>query len=155
MQKNGTNCLKHLYFGAIILVFFWGSCGKSKSNPTGDNKKDSQQMVVSVAQKVELKCSDKGVGEFDVPINEVILSIDGKDQTIDTINVACASILPVEYKSYQIPTDAQSACGGWYAGGGDYFYAIIKDGKVKIFQGWQDEGQKDEGYHWKEMVIKL
>lgn len=36
------------------------------------------------------------------------------------------------------------------AGAGDYFYLIPdKRNMLKVFQGWQDEGQETPGYHWK------
>jgi len=149
---------KHLIiigFGALGAVTSFSSCGKGVNNTTTENTpKDTIKKEIKTPEKVDLKCVDKGVGEFDVPINWVVLSVDGNEQTIDTINTACNVILPTEYKDYEIPLEATSACGGWYAGGGDYFYSIIKDGKVKVFYGWQDEGQEDTGYHWKEMVIK-
>lgn len=150
---------KHLIiigFGALGAAAFFSSCGSgTNTSRTENTKNDTVKTEVKTPQKVELKCVDKGTGEFDVPINWVVLSIDGKEQTIDTIGVACNPILPAEYTTYQIPAEATSACGGWYAGGGDYFYTVIKEGQVKVFYGWQDEGQEDEGYHWKEMKIKL
>ena len=49
-----------------------------------------------------------------------------------------------------IPSNAITACGSWYAGAGDYFYLIPdKRNMLKVFQGWQDEGQETPGYHWK------
>ncbi len=129
------------------------SCGKKTTTHT-NTPQDTVKTEIKTPQKAELSCVDKGSDEFDVPINEVVLSIDGKQQTIDTIRTACNIIQPSEYKTYEIPAEATSACGGWWAGGGDYFYSIITEGKVKVFYGWQDEGQEDNGYHWKEMAIK-
>lgn len=134
------------------LMFF--SCGKGKSNDQS-GKNDSltvQQNTPPSPKTVQLKCKSKGVDEFENPQNDVILSVDGKDTVIARI-LSCEEITKEQYKDMQIPAEATTACGGWWAGGGDYFYAYIKDGKVKVFRGWQDEGQEDEGYHWEEMDL--
>src|SRR3989338_5402261 len=67
------------------------------------------------------------------------------------LTMGCSSE-PISVKSradYDIPADALASCGGWWAGGGDYFYAIWENNNVVVYQGWQDEGQKDNGFHWK------
>ncbi|MES2555484.1 MAG: hypothetical protein V4604_04995 [Bacteroidota bacterium] len=79
---------------------------------------------------------------------QVILTVDGKKEIIDTV-MACDPIPASNFSQYEIPKTALTACGGWWAGAGDYFYAILKDSKVVVYQGWQDEEQKDNGFHWK------
>ena len=55
-----------------------------------------------------------------------------------------------QFSDMDIPSNAITACGSWYAGAGDYFYLIPdKRNMLKVFQGWQDEGQETPGYHWK------
>lgn len=81
---------------------------------------------------------------------QVILTVDGKKEIIDTV-MACDNIPASNFSQYEIPKTALTACGGWWAGAGDYFYAILKDNKVVVYQGWQDEEQKDNGFHWKVM----
>lgn len=57
-----------------------------------------------------------------------------------------------QFSDMDIPSDAITACGSWYAGAGDYFYLIPdKRNMLKVFQGWQDEGQETPGYHWKKV----
>ena len=54
-----------------------------------------------------------------------------------------------QFSDMDIPSNAITACGSWYAGAGDYFYLIPdKRNLLKVFQGWQDEEQEDEGFHW-------
>ncbi|ASS49303.1 MAG: hypothetical protein A3D31_03740 [Candidatus Fluviicola riflensis] len=79
---------------------------------------------------------------------QVILTIDGKKEILDTV-MACEPISVKSRADYDIPADALASCGGWWAGGGDYFYAIWENNNVVVYQGWQDEGQKDNGFHWK------
>jgi hypothetical protein len=77
------------------------------------------------------------------------LSIAGKESKIRSIN-ACAEISRIDYKTFEIPENAISACGGFWAGLGSYFYLVEKDGKFVVFEGFTEEGQKEKGYHWKE-----
>jgi hypothetical protein len=56
-----------------------------------------------------------------------------------------------DYAAQGIPANAVAACGSWWAGSGDYFYAIATEKGIDIFQGYIDEMQEDKGYHWKKM----
>ena len=123
---------------------------KKVTESTEPSKEETivQEEVIPV-KSVKLSSKFIGNAEYEIPQYQVILTVDGKKQFLDTV-AACTSIPASNYKEYSIPSEATSACGGWYAGGGDYFYSIITDGKAVVFQGWQDEGQEDDGYHWKE-----
>jgi len=59
------------------------------------------------------------------------------------------------FQNYQIPATAIAACGGWWAGGGDYFY-ILDNGNdnYTVMQGSMDEGQTSDSYNYK-MVMNL
>jgi hypothetical protein len=116
-----------------------------------ESSKEEPTIQAEVTPVKSVKLSSKYLGELDygVPQYQVLLTVDGKKQILDTV-AACTPIPASNFKQYEIPADAKSACGGWFAGGGDYFYATITDGKAVVFQGWQDEGQEDDGYHWKE-----
>lgn len=90
-----------------------------------------------------LKETDDGMREY-----AVVLSVDGTGTTIDTI-ATCETITPQSYDQYDIPDAAVAACGGWWAGQGEYFYAVLEKGNVAVYYGWQDEAQEDKGFHWK------
>lgn len=141
----------------IVLCFSLSiiACGKGISSNTSQKETDStsqEQKTKPVPTTVVLKCVNKGMDEYENPLNEVILSINGKDSVI-ALTSACDEITKAQYKEMQIPAEATSACGGWWAGGGDYFYSIVVNGQVKVFHGWQEEGQEDNGYHWEEMPL--
>jgi hypothetical protein len=106
-----------------------------------------------VAPPKSVKLSGKFLNEdeFGGSHYQVILTVDGKKEIIDTV-MACDKIPASNFAQYDIPKTALSACGGWWAGAGDYFYAELKDNKVVVYQGWQDEQQTDDGYHWE--VVK-
>jgi hypothetical protein len=46
-----------------------------------------------------------------------------------------------------------AACGGWYAGAGDYYYALEMKGKIVVMKGWNAEEQTDEGYHYEQHMV--
>ena len=60
----------------------------------------------------------------------------------------CDSIPPASYEDHEIPRGALAAAGGWWAGAGDYFYAIQEDSSVAFYQGWVEEGQEEDSYHY-------
>jgi hypothetical protein len=61
-----------------------------------------------------------------------------------------------EFREKEIPGEALTACGGWYAGGGDYYYLVVnKNNGIDVYHGWQDEGQTDNGYHWTKVTELL
>jgi hypothetical protein len=143
-----------LYTFYMFLGLMLVSCGKGKTNETPKNDQDSLAQVTSQAPKtVLLKCVSKGMDEFENPQNNVVLSIDGKDSVLTNI-LACEDITKADYERLGIPKEATTACGGWWAGAGEYFYAYIKDAQVHVFYGWQAEEQEDEGFHYKELNLK-
>lgn len=85
------------------------------------------------------------------PTSTIELLADGKTNPVSRISGYADLISVADYKSKEIPENALAACGGWWAGAGDYFYVIESGNKLVVYQGWQDEGQTDEGYHWKKM----
>ena len=138
-----------LLLGALAIA----SCD-SGSNSKGNNEsKDSAKVstapdVSEMRPKVvSLFCRD--IGEIEgIPQREVALYLDEMESVLDTIH-ACETISPENYVSMEIPAKAISAVGGWFAGAGDYFYAVYEGAGVRIYYGWQDESQDGPGYHWK------
>lgn len=75
-------------------------------------------------------------------------------QKIKIANIAaCDSIPPAQFSDYGIPDSALTAAGGWHAGSGDYLYIVREADKLLYYQGWQDEMQEDEGYHYTRLGI--
>ncbi len=147
------------FLAVLCITAFLVSCG-GKSDKAKDDKTplDTAKTAINeppAAPMGELKliCKDLGVDSMDIPHFNVMLLRDGKETKIKTIN-ACAAIPKEEYKTYDIPAEAIAACGGWYAGAGDYYYIIMLNGKSSVFEGWQDETQSEKGYHWKEISVK-
>ena len=125
----------------VAISTFFAACNNTPS---------STKTAGDAAQKVELRCEDLGTDKMDIPHNRVVLLVNNVRTVIDSAQ-GCGIIDKVDYKDKQIPAEAVAACGGWFAGAGDYFYAIEKNGKIVVFKGWQAEEQEDEGFHWEEV----
>lgn len=117
-----------------------------------DAKSGEESAVASHPKSVFLKGKFLKEDDYGSRLYAVLLTVDGKTTAIDTV-YACETIPASSFSQYDIPKEAKSACGGWWAGAGDYFYATIEKNKVVVYQGWQDEQQEDEGYHWKAMKL--
>ena len=60
----------------------------------------------------------------------------------------CDTISPSDYGNYDIPASAIAACGGWWAGAGDYFYLTREGNKILAFQGSIYEEKTTPGYDY-------
>jgi hypothetical protein len=88
---------------------------------------------------------DGGTGN---PTSDVSVSLNNKIVFLKGITGYVSDITAAEYKNKEIPKDAISACGGWWAGAGTYFYIVKSKKGIEVFEGWQEEGQTDVGFHW-------
>lgn len=107
--------------------------------------------------KISLVCRDMGEDESGVPRYDVYAKWDSTQRKIGSCN-ACAPLDIQDYHEYGIPNEAVAAVGGWFAGGGDYFYAVrTEDDGAIVYAGWQEEGQieqNDSSYHYKIVLEK-
>lgn len=126
----------------FLLAVAFAAC--QPNTPKTDNT-DQPESVAGVSLTFENLAPDAQ----EIPHSIVFLGENGGAEPIDTVSIACNKIEKAEYAKMGIPADAIDACGGWYAGGGDYFYLILTNGKPVVYQGFQEEQQEDEGYHWK------
>lgn len=125
---------------------------KEDTHATGDTIATNKMSPVPATAVIKLICKAFQKDSMDIPYYKVYLSVGGKETFIREVN-NCSEIPKEEYARYDIPKEAFEARGGWYAGGGDYFYLIMRNGQPILFEGWQEEGQQDNGYHWKEKKI--
>lgn len=56
---------------------------------------------------------------------------------------ACDTILAEEYEALGIPSNALAAVGGWWAGYGEYIYANISDGALRLYIGGMGEEETE------------
>jgi hypothetical protein len=140
-----------LFLTALLLT----NCGGKETQSDGAHKdlpapisEDSVEKIIEMYSKARFTIEDKGEDEYGIPRRNVFLNVKINKMLIDSVRSECNPIGKEEFERYEIPADAIDACGGWWAGAGDYFYVVKKDGEYHIYRGWQDEQQTDEGYHW-------
>lgn len=141
-----------VFFAAILIV-----CGKSEKTETTEKEKtttqDTKQQTESSTRnkdetgstgktentkpgKPELKWEFKrvGTGEYDTPINDVNIIVNGKKYFIAKEYYSFSEMPVSDYKSYEIPKDAIIATRGWWAGGGIDYWAIQKDNEIIVMK---------------------
>lgn len=84
------------------------------------------------------------------PLVEVSVQVNGEAHLLDSV-MAASPFEEDQYAQYQMPAEAVAGCGGWWAGAGDYFYAVEEENEVVVYAGWQDEMQEDEGFHYEKV----
>jgi hypothetical protein len=107
----------------------------------------SETTSILTEKEAFFKCTADKDG--DNPKSSIAVNLNNKLTTLGTFAGECQRISKSDFKSKEIPTEAIDGCGTWWAGAGDYFYLIQKGSNLEIYQGWQDEEQEGESYHWK------
>lgn len=113
------------------------------------NCKDTPKAVETKTPTINFVYTDLGIDSSAIPHTILSVNENGTINQIDTFTVSLSPIEKEKYAEMQIPADAIEACGGWFAGGGDYFYVINQNGRAVVYQGFLEEQQTDEGYHWR------
>ncbi len=125
------------------------ACGPAAS--TTGNATDSTNVAATTVPATlldaSLVCKEIRGPNEDAPLSIVSIKIGAQLTVVDSLSV-CETISPGEN---EIPKDAISACGGWWAGAGDYLYIKYEGNDAVVMAGWQAEEQEDEGYHYKEL----
>jgi len=124
--------MKKLLFLFCAAIFF-GSC-------VSDSQEQSSTVPDTTGGKtVTLFCEPDGSSDPETESKNTVFMLYG-DSKVKLGEVAVCDIIPKEnWEELAIPADAEVACGGWWAGAGDYFYAIRKGGKISVFQISVDE----------------
>lgn len=133
----------------LLLAATW-MCVASCQNAPQKNANQGPQSIAGI----NLGYQFLGENEQGIPRSVLFLFENGGATELDTVSVNLAKIEPERYAEMDIPANALDACGGWYAGGGDYFYVVKRKGRAVVYQGFQEETQTDTGYHWKVMKVK-
>jgi hypothetical protein len=131
---------------------------KAKSAESSINTKNlSKQNNKSKHQDSEIKATfqieSSENEELGSPFSKISVKLNDKLIFIKDIQGEATEFNKDDFKNHQIPEDALAACGAWWAGGGIYFYLIIKDNSVHVYEGYLDEEQEDDSYHWKKFKV--
>jgi hypothetical protein len=85
------------------------------------------------------------------PYSTLYSIINGKKKFTAKVGVGLSKYEKSAYQENGIPKNALDACGGWWAGGGDYFYAIKTKTGIDVFRGYEEEQDEETGKHWKKI----
>jgi glucose/arabinose dehydrogenase len=96
---------------------------------------------------ISLAVTKAYTGQTDEPLAQIAVLVNGKS-TIFTENAMgeFQEVTKADFERYSIPAEAVAATSGFWAGLGTAFYAVQKDGKVLVYEGFQDEGQPKYTY---------
>ena len=134
--SSKTSLMKFYFFFVPLLAI--GGCASD-----GSSEKEAPLTA-------RLECETRIDETTGSPFSEVYLLVE--EQKIKVADIgACDPFTQTDYATYQIPDTALAACGGWWAGAGDYVYVVRHENALRVFQGWRDELQEDEGFHYEEI----
>lgn len=136
---------------SICSIIIFSQCGGADSNETETVINEKTSTDTTLTQSIEIS-SAEFVMEYnnndEMPQTLISIVINGVKHEVKTISGMADLIQKEQYEIMDIPSNAIAACGGWWAGAGDYFYMVNNSNAVVIYHGWQDEMQEDDGYHW-------
>ena len=101
-----------------------------------------EEALKPIEEKLDVKFIIRSKSSEDMPSSDISISVNGKVTFLATISGAATIQNDIG------ENNSITACGGWWAGAGDYFYAVSSAKGVIVYKGWQDETQEDSGYHW-------
>ncbi|MEO1261630.1 MAG: hypothetical protein AAFZ15_22690 [Bacteroidota bacterium] len=136
----------------LCIILFACKSEKAEKKYEERTQEVSTELIEQPAD-VLLLCKEVATSaeEAEMPSYEVFFQLsESKVKVADILN--CETITPDLYKQYQIPKNAISAVGGWWAGAGDYLYIIEEDGNYVIKKGDMDEARETDDYHYKTIV---
>lgn len=153
------NLYKHVSIAFIIILTF-ANCGgqaENKTNPndkveanntdsTSTTKNDESEEVEKEEpkeEKLEVKFLFKTKSQDDMPSSDISISLNGKITFLESVVGEASLMNDIGGKN------SITACGSWWAGAGNYFFAAPSKKGVAVYKGWQDEEQEEPGYHWK------
>lgn len=135
---------KSIYLSGLLVALMM-SCGSDGANPSGNATGQSEPPMEGVS--VSFYCRMLSTSDAETPEAEVVFKLGKQEVVLDTI-LACEPIEPKDYAQFGMPREAVAACGGWWAGRGEYFYAYLEGEHVVVRYGWQEEEQTDQGFHY-------
>ena len=129
-------------FLLLLLISLILNACKSESNSNSNSKEPSISLICQ-AEKSKMQ---------DIPAHSVHLMMDGKKIKLANI-LACETFTKTDYKNYEMPKTTIDACGGWWAGAGEYFYLNKNsDNSYGVYYGQMYEEKETKKYDYTELV---
>jgi hypothetical protein len=145
--------MKKFTFACFVLAFSFIAC-KSDSTRTpavGQTTEKAAAVIDPASIKLICQPSEEPNTQADAPRHEVFIQMgDSKVKLADMLN--CEAIEANAFEQYQIPANALSAVGGWWAGAGDYLYVVLEGDHYVVKKGDMDEGRMNNDYGYKSIM---
>ena len=136
--------MKILFSFVFFSILFLSSCSENSSSQDGSQTASKNEAVIS------FRCQKATNWTEETPQHEAHLMIDKQDILVAIINT-CEAISTDLYEQYEIPVNAIAACGGWWAGAGDYLYVVKEDEDINVYKGSQFEEQTEPGFGYEKI----
>ncbi|MDO6390332.1 hypothetical protein Q4E40_09355 [Pontibacter sp. BT731] len=81
--------------------------------------------------KADLQCEEIQNADEENPLAVVYLSQMEMQYVLDTV-YTCSVIAPQMFTSFGVPREALSACGGWWAGQGNFYYTLHEGDSISV-----------------------
>ena len=135
---------KPLIFICFCLLFH--ACTSDSSNKSNGNE------ITENTPKLSLVCQPETSIMEGAPAHSVHLMFN--DEKIKLADIlACEVFKKEDFKQHQMPDNTLQACGGWYAGGGEYFYLYQKtNGNYAVKYGQMYEEKETGKYDYTELI---
>lgn len=137
----------------ILLALFLASCGNSGTPAAVDSTPAQTQSAQPSLEDKQMKAAFiMETTEDSMGIPHTTVSVDYNDSRTALDPMLCAATLytkeQMDEMGMEVPGNVITGCGGWYAGGGDYYYIAPTPTGIAVYKGWQDEQQEGVGYNW-------
>lgn len=108
----------------------------SQSSQQNSNENSNKNEPVSL----QWFFNETGKAEFDAPITEIYLVVNGQKNLIAKENMLVSETPAELYKEYEIPNNALTSCRGWWAGGGNDYWVVPGTDGLEVYQRWIEDG---------------
>ena len=145
--------LRAFRYYMILVGLLLQACGADSDAPTADPAPSPDATVAEseVARDVvSFECKPLA-DEDGMPMQQVSLVINGTAHIVDTINT-CQAVTPDNYLQYNMPENTLAATYSWWAGYGEYLYAIRRDDSVMLMRGYSDEMEEEPGFNYEQVA---
>lgn len=144
--------MKKLLLTGLVMIPLFFACrnesGQGQSQQAGET---TSQAIDPTTVQLICQAVEEPNMEADAPRHEVFVQMgDSRVKVADILN--CETLSPDLFAQYQIPAEALTAVGGWWAGAGDYLYIVQEGEKFVVKQGAMDEQQENLDYGYKTVM---
>ena len=126
--------MKSAFFLLILCMITLG-CNRNEAEQTSIGN-DLPEYDMSTWVKADLECKELRNADEDDPQAVVYLNQLETSYVIDTV-YTCSVIAPEMYRTYDIPRNALSACGGWWAGSGNFYYTLQEGDSIAVMHAYR------------------